>query len=568
MTSCRVVLLALIIANASAAETRDPWLWPFAGDSIWNTPIGDGADYQGEGHFKAEGTIGADPEFHYRVSADAPKRKLFEPHGWPVVDGNHGKFFRDFQVDDDVVVRTHVSNNAAAFVLADGTVEQLEPFLRMEAGGPIVGIPNPFGKGIDLRGPGIIGTHWGSGMSAFGGSLRHGELTNDEPIRHALKLDVQGKRYLHYDAMSKTPGYRWPATNADGYAAKVGHGGYEGSDPRFVQGSLLAIHPRHTAASLKLKTKPAKKLLVAIQDYGIYIVDDAGSDSYWLCPSWEATGEFHETFGYSMNANPKTGGPGKDWYDDVLTLMTVLSVVDNNRADNIGGGGKRRAPSAPPFGAIGTTPPMVPGKPTVTAVTATSVTLSWSASHDDVRVSGYRIYADGVALPLTETFGRTSVEVTGLKPATAYTFRVSAYDTGLNRSSASEAATATTATIAPGTILEDFDSGRADGWTLKNAAVRSQRLEMAKWDGETSAYCTGTDLPASFTLTLRLEAVGGAAGNVGRILLRHRDDQNHCAITFGGGADTPITLSDVVAWQTSHARRGAWLEGRSYRAAM
>ncbi len=539
-------LTCLAFAAAHAGETRDPWLWPFAGDSIWNTPIGAGADYQGEGHFKAEGTIGADVEFHYRVSAEAPRRKLFEPQGWPVIDGQHGRFLREFQIDDEVVVRTQISNNAAAFVLANGTVEQLEPFLRMEAGGALVGIPNPFGTGIDLRGDGAIGTHWGSGLSAFGGALRHGDLTSAEPIRHALKLDVQGKRYLRYDPASRTPGYRWPATTTDGYAAKIGHGGYEGLDPRFVQGSLLAIHPRHTAASLRLKTLPAQKLFAALRDYGAYIVDDAASDSYFLCPSWEATGEFQETFGFSMDVGPEATGPAKQWYDEVMSLMTVLSVVENNRPHQIGGGGERRAAMAPPLGTIGTTPPTTPGRPTATAVSATSVTLNWSPSRDDVRVSGYRIHAEGMSLPLGETFGRTTMTVTGLKPATTYTFRVVAYDTGLNRSSASEPVSAATAAIAPGTILEDFDSGRADGWILAGAAVRSRRLELAKWHGDTSAICSATVLPASFTLTLRIEAIGGATGNVGRILLRHRDAQNQCAITFLGGVDSPITLTEVI----------------------
>lgn len=544
------ILAVTLAAPLSGADTvtRDPWLWPFATDSIWNTPIGDGAEYHGEGHFKAEGTIGADVEFLYRLGPNPPKRHLYEPAGWPVIDGKRGRFFRDFPIDDDILVRTHISNNVAAFLLPDGTVEQMGPFMRMNRGGELVGIPHPFGHGIPLTGPGIIGGHWGSGMASLGGSLRHGELTSDAPIRHALKLDVQGRKYLHYDRSDPTPGFRWPAITADNYAGKdPKDGGYNGKDPKFEMGALLAIHPRHTATSLGLTTAPAKKILQALQDYGAYIVDDAGSDSYWFCPSYEATGEFREVFGYDMDANPRTPGPGKAWYDDVMKLVRVLAVVDNNHADTIGGGGKRRQPPAPAIGAIGTTPPTAPGAPTIVTTGPTSVTLSWTASRDDVRVMTYRVFAAGNPEPLAETFGRTRIEVTGLKPATAYEFTAQAIDTGWNRSPASGAVKATTQAVAPGTILEDFDDGVADGWTLSSgAAVRTQRLEMSNWGGGTRALCTGSELPTGYTLSVNLWAQGGGAGNVGRVLLRERDQHNRVVLEFGGGADGPITLFQVI----------------------
>lgn len=548
LTTLLATAFATPLCAADDTATRDPWLWPFAGDSIWNTPIGDGAVYHGEGHFKPEGTIGADVEFLYRLGPNPPKRKLYEPAGWPAIDGKRGRFFRDFPIDDDILVRTHISNNVAAFLLPDGTVEQLGPFMRMERGGELVGIPHPFGHGIKLNGPGIIGGHWGSGMSSLGGSLRHGELTGDAPIRHALKLDVQGRRYLHYDRADATPGFRWPAITCDNYAGKEPKdGGYHGQDAKFEMGALIAIHPRHTAASLGLTTKPAKKILQALQDYGAYIVDDAGSDSFWFCPSYEATGEFREVFGYDMDANPRTSGPGKAWYDDVMKLVTVLAVIDNNRTDNIGGGGRRRMPAAPPIGVIGTTPPTAPGTPMVVATSPSSVTLSWTASRDDVRVMTYRIFNTGNPEPVAETFGRTRIEVTGLRPATAYEFTIQAIDTGWNRSPISTAVKTTTDAVAPGTILEDFDDGIADGWTLEGgAAVRTQRLEMSNWGGGTRALCNGTKLPAAYTLNAQLLAQGGGSGNVGRVLLRERDQHNRVVLEFGCGADGPITLFQVI----------------------
>jgi hypothetical protein len=108
-----------------------------------------------------------------------------------------------------------------------------------------------------------------------------------------------------------------------------------------VQGSLLAIAPRHHAASLGLKTRPARKLLRALQDYGAYVVDDDSAlDAYYLCPSYEAAGEFREVYGHAMDVHAGATGAAKDWRDDVLKLMHALSVVDDNRP------GSRRRTSA------------------------------------------------------------------------------------------------------------------------------------------------------------------------------------------------------------------------------
>jgi hypothetical protein len=148
---------------------------------------------------------------------------------------------------------------------------------------------------------------------------------------------------------------------------------------------------------------------------------------------------------------------------------------------------------------------------------------------------------------VAETFGRTTVEVTGLRPATAYEFTVQALDTGWNRSAMSGGVKATTAAVAPGTILEDFDDGVADGWRLSGgAAVRTRRLELGNWSGGARAVCDGTTLPAGYTLSVQLWAQGGGSGNVGRVLLRERGPQNRVVLEFGGGADGPITLFQVI----------------------
>src|SRR6266446_6967112 len=78
-----------------------------------------------------------------------------------------------------------------------------------------------------------------------------------------------------------------------------------------------------------------------------------------------------------------------------------------------------------------TTPPSVPTGLTGTAVSNTQINLNWTASTDNVRVTGYYVYLNDVALGTTTT---TSFQHTGLTAGTTYNYRVSAYDAVPNHS--------------------------------------------------------------------------------------------------------------------------------------
>nr|WP_179015771.1 MULTISPECIES: glycosyl hydrolase family 18 protein [unclassified Paenibacillus] len=85
--------------------------------------------------------------------------------------------------------------------------------------------------------------------------------------------------------------------------------------------------------------------------------------------------------------------------------------------------------------------PSTPVNVTVTGVTSSSVSLSWTASTDNVGVTGYDVY-QGANLALSVT--GTSATVSGLSAATAYTFKVAAKDAAGNVSPQSTAVSATT----------------------------------------------------------------------------------------------------------------------------
>ena len=348
----RLLFLSILfcwINYCAGQPKRDPWLWPFAQNSIWNMPIGSNAVYV-NANIGLAGFVGVDDEYMYIVPEGSPERNIYGPHTWndrcPIEDAD--KYQGKMQIPDDLLMPdatgSETPNNVATFLQPGGSaVISLAPFTRCTAGGTVFGWKRP---DLDIKGEGITGAHWGSGLSGFGGSIRKGELQGSEPIRHALKIDIWGQKYLYY--ASDRLGYRWPADRADNYAAETW--GYMRQDPQLgnpnkaiVQGSLLAIPPSVTEASLNLVTPPAKKIFKALQDYGAYIVDDAAWDAHYICAEKGVKEETEAQYGIGMH------GYSGDFHDDINKLMQALKVVDNNASDNIGGGGVPRAPLAPAF---------------------------------------------------------------------------------------------------------------------------------------------------------------------------------------------------------------------------
>jgi hypothetical protein len=334
----------LIAQATTVPKTRDKWLWPFASTSIWNMPIGSGAVYTPANIQKAS-YAAADREYFYKVKASDPLRPVYSPGSWgPGRCTGTQSMGISLPIPDNLIVPDATSNpystpnNASAFLMPDGkTIEQFEPLTRCEAGGSVYGWRNPWG-GVDIYGDGIKGGHFGSGLSSIGGSIRLGELLNNQPIRHALKVLIWAEKYLYYSAA--VPGYRWPADRADSYAANK----YHGTNPKLVQGALLAIPPSVTEASLNLQTPTGKKLFRALQNYGAYVVDDSAWDSHYFAVEKGVPEEFRATYGYDFE-----GTSGK-FYEDFMKLFKALHIVDNNRPNSIGGGGTPRAPLAPPIG--------------------------------------------------------------------------------------------------------------------------------------------------------------------------------------------------------------------------
>ena len=82
-------------------------------------------------------------------------------------------------------------------------------------------------------------------------------------------------------------------------------------------------------------------------------------------------------------------------------------------------------------GSSDTEAPTAPSNLVVTSYTDVSVGLSWNASTDNIAVTGYEVYVDGV---LNQTVTGTSLSLLGLSSNTVYEFYVRAKDATPNYS--------------------------------------------------------------------------------------------------------------------------------------
>ncbi|NEC47150.1 cellulase family glycosylhydrolase [Actinospica acidiphila] len=196
-----------------------------------------------------------------------------------------------------------------------------------------------------------------------------------------------------------------------------------------------------------------------------------------------------------------------------------------------------------------TTPPTAPGAPAASAVTSSSVALTWGAATDAVGVTGYDVVrvAGGQETVAASASGTTAT-VSGLAADTSYTFAVYARDAAGNRSARSATVTVRTA---PGPaagscaigyrvtgewpggfqgeiVLRNTGSTTVDGWTLRWTFPAGQRI-TSLWGGTvtqsgaevsvTAAPYTAT-IPPSGSVALGFTGTRpGAAGSPAVFLL-------------------------------------------------
>lgn len=92
--------------------------------------------------------------------------------------------------------------------------------------------------------------------------------------------------------------------------------------------------------------------------------------------------------------------------------------------------------------------PTAPTNLSVSSTTSNTVALSWSASTDNIAVTSYEIYMNGV-LKTSVSSSNLTATITGLSASTTYSFYVIAKDAAVNSSLASNTTNGTTTVVIP-----------------------------------------------------------------------------------------------------------------------
>ena len=141
----------------------------------------------------------------------------------------------------------------------------------------------------------------------------------------------------------------------------------------------------------------------------------------------------------------------------------------------------------------GTTTPdtEAPSTPTnliVTGSTSSTISLSWTASTDNIGVSGYDIYMNGT---IKTTVTGNSATISGLTPSTTYNFYVIAKDSSGNTSSASNSVSGTTIAGSGGEVTpttcgtENFENIPASSSSYSTRTWTSNSITWTATDART-----------------------------------------------------------------------------------
>ncbi len=209
-------------SSSSDVPCRDRFLQPFANTSIWNTAIGSEAEFAATNLFRTKfpEQFHNDQEFFIRIDSSDTEYDWIDQGDWGgdqkcVITGKAVRKIRlpknwSTASDCDEFDNCHsaadlMNNNPMGILLEDQeTIVQMQPVYRCDTNGPLLarfgnetdGCPQQFPNTTSIFSDGNLGAHGGSGLSGVGGMVRLGELVNDNPIEHALKIELQHQWYF------------------------------------------------------------------------------------------------------------------------------------------------------------------------------------------------------------------------------------------------------------------------------------------------------------------------------------------------------------------------------------
>ncbi|NAY91246.1 hypothetical protein GTQ34_04875 [Muricauda sp. JGD-17] len=199
--------------------------------------------------------------------------------------------------------------------------------------------------------------------------------------------------------------------------------------------------------------------------------------------------------------------------------------------------------------------------------TTTTTDLSWSASTDNVGVTNYEVFQDGVSIANTGT--TTAFNVTGLAPSTSYDFTVFAEDAAGNVSTVSNTETVVTAgvpdTEAPSAVTDLSSANTTFNSTDLSWSPATDNVGVTNYEvfqdgvsigntGTTTFNVTGLAELTSYDFTVFAQDAAGNTSPVSNtetvVTLQAPDTEAPSAITDLSSANTTTTTTDLT-WSAS-----------------
>jgi endonuclease I len=203
-----------------------------------------------------------------------------------------------------------------------------------------------------------------------------------------------------------------------------------------------------------------------------------------------------------------------------------------------------------------TTVPTTPSNLTVGIKTTTSIALSWTASTDNIGVTGYDIYMNGILKASATT---TSATITGLTATTTYSFAVKAKDAAGNTSANSTAISATTNTVSTSLSTELFFTEYLEGSSnnkaleITNKTTRSISLSsytIKKQSNGSGSWSSGIFLSGTLTSGSKFVIVNSSISSSCYPLISANLSTSAPEMTFNGNDAIGLfkngTLIDII----------------------
>jgi chitodextrinase len=203
-----------------------------------------------------------------------------------------------------------------------------------------------------------------------------------------------------------------------------------------------------------------------------------------------------------------------------------------------------------------TTAPSVPSNASQSGVTSTTATMSWTASTDNVGVTGYTYYLNGVSQGTTNG---TSVTFTGLTCGTSYQAGVDAYDAAGNHSAQATTTLTTTAcdTTAPSVTLTAPSNGATVSGNVTVSATATDNVGVSGVQFKLDGVNLGNeDTSSPYSLSWNTTSVANGSHTltaIARDAAGNTTTATSVTVTVSNTA-APITLDKQV---TTHGNKSS-----------